>query len=146
MVKVLVTGANGMLASNLIDELLANDIEPYITLFHWDYPYALHKKGGWLNDESVDWFAYYAAKVSELYSDRVKYFITLNEPQCFIGAGYMTSAHAPGYQVLYKDIFQMCHNVLKSHGAAVIALRENAKQKIYVVLSFRAWTCCHYSR
>ena len=118
--------------SNLIDELLKNGIEPYITLFHWDYPFALHKKGGWLNDKSVDWFAYYAAKVSELYSDRVKNFITFNEPQCFIGAGYMTSQHAPGYQVMYKDVLQMCHNVLKSHGAAVIALRENAKQKIYV--------------
>ena len=70
--------------SNLIDELLANGIEPYVTLFHWDYPYALHKKGGWLNDESVAWFADYAAKVSELFSDRVKNFITFNEPQCFI--------------------------------------------------------------
>ncbi len=118
--------------SNLIDELIANGIEPYITLFHWDYPYALHKKGGWLNDDSVKWFADYAAKISELFSDRVTHFITFNEPQCFIGAGYMTSPHAPGYKVLYKDIFQICHNVLKAHGAAVIALRENAKQPIKV--------------
>ena len=118
--------------SNLIDELLENGIEPYITLFHWDYPYALHKKGGWLNDDSVKWFADYAAKVSELYSDRVKNFITFNEPQCFIGAGYMTGEHAPGYRVMYKDIFRMCHNVLKAHGAAVIALRQNAKQPIKV--------------
>lgn len=118
--------------SNLIDELIANGIEPYITLFHWDYPYALHKKGGWLNDDSVKWFADYAAKISELFSDRVTHFITFNEPQCFIGAGYMTSLHAPGYKVLYKDVFQMCHNVLKAHGAAVIALRENAKQPIKV--------------
>ncbi len=127
--------------SNLIDELLANGIEPYVTLFHWDYPYALHKKGGWLNDESVKWFADYAAKVSELYSDRVKHFITFNEPQCFIGAGYMTSPHAPGYKVLYKDIFQMCHNVLKAHGAAVIALRENAKQPIKVGYAPTGTTC-----
>ena len=127
--------------SNLIDELVANDIEPYITLFHWDYPYALHKKGGWLNDDSVKWFADYAAKISELFSDRVKYFITFNEPQCFIGAGYMSGAHAPGYQVMYKDIFQMCHNVLKSHGAAVIALRENAKQPIKVGYAPTGTTC-----
>lgn len=127
--------------SNLIDELLSNGIEPYVTLFHWDYPYALHKKGGWLNDESVKWFADYAAKVSELYSDRVKHFITFNEPQCFIGAGYMTSPHAPGYKVLYKDIFQMCHNVLKAHGAAVIALRENAKQPIKVGYAPTGTTC-----
>lgn len=127
--------------NNLINELLANGIEPYMTLFHWDYPYALHKKGGWLNDESVAWFADYAAKVSELFSDRVKNFITFNEPQCFIGAGYMTSPHAPGYQVLYKDIFQMCHNVLKAHGAAVIALRENAKQPIKVGYAPTGTTC-----
>ena len=118
--------------SNLIDELIANGIEPYVTLFHWDYPYALHKKGGWLNDDSVGWFAQYAAKISQLFSDRVKNFITFNEPQCFIGAGYMTGEHAPGYKVMYKDILQMCHNVLKAHGAAVIALRENAKQEIKV--------------
>ena len=118
--------------SDLIDELLANGIEPYVTLFHWDYPYELHKKGGWLNDESVKWFSDYAAKISELYSDRVKYFITFNEPQCFVGSGYLTGYHAPGLKVSYKDIFQMCHNVLKAHGAAVIALRENAKQPIKV--------------
>lgn len=117
--------------SNLIDELLANGIEPYITLFHWDYPYELYRKGGWLNDDSVKWFAEYAAKVSELFSDRVKNFITLNEPQCFI-AGHFTGVHAPGLEMSYKDIFQMCHNVLKAHGAAVIALRENAKQPIKI--------------
>lgn len=118
--------------SDLIDELLKNGIEPYITLFHWDYPYALYKKGGWLNEESVKWFADYAAKVSELYSDRVKYFITFNEPQCFIGAGYLSGSHAPGLKVSYRDVFQMCHNVLKAHGAAVIALRENAKQALKI--------------
>lgn len=118
--------------SDLIDELLANGIEPYITLFHWDYPYALHKKGGWMNDESVRWFAEYAGKVSELYSDRVKYFITFNEPQCFIGEGYLSGFHAPGWKGSYRDAFQMCHNVLKAHGAAVIALRERAKQSIKI--------------
>ena len=118
--------------SDIIDQLLESGIEPYITLFHWDYPYALHKKGGWLNDDSVKWFAEYAAKISELYSDRVKYFITFNEPQCFIGLGYLIGVHAPGYKVSYKDAFQMCHNVLKAHGAAVIAIRQNAKQPVKI--------------
>jgi len=118
--------------SDLIDELLKNKIEPYITLFHWDLPYALFKKGSWLNDESVEWFAEYASKVVELYSDRVKYFITFNEPQCFIGAAYLGGEHAPFLKVGYKAIFQMCHNVLKAHGAAVIAMREKAKQPIKI--------------
>ena len=118
--------------SELLDELTANGIEPYITLFHWDYPYELYCKGGWLNDESVKWFADYAAKIAELYSDRCKNFITFNEPQCFIGTGYLTGNHAPGLRVSYRDIFRMCHNVLKAHGAAVIALRANAKQPISI--------------
>ena len=118
--------------SDLIDELIKNGIEPYITLFHWDYPYELHKKGGWMNPDSVEWFKNYAATISALYLDRVKHFITFNEPQCFIGSGYLNGEHAPGLKVLYKDIFLMCHNVLKAHGAAVIALRENAKQPILV--------------
>ena len=118
--------------SELLDALLENGIEPYITLFHWDYPYALYCKGGWLNDESVRWFADYAAKIAELYSDRCKNFITFNEPQCFIGTGYLTGNHAPGLRVSYRDIFRMCHNVLKAHGAAVIALRENAKQPLSI--------------
>ena len=118
--------------SELIDELLAAGIEPYITLFHWDYPYALYKKGGWLNDESVRWFSDYAAKVVELYSDRVTHFITFNEPQCFIGIGFLKATHAPGISVPYKDAFQMAHNVLKAHGAAVIAMRAAAKRPIRI--------------
>jgi len=118
--------------SDLIDELLKNDIEPFVTLFHWDLPYELHKKGGWLNDESVKWFADYVSKICELYSDRVKYFITFNEPQSFVGSGYLKGEHAPGLKVSYKEAFQICHNILKAHGAAVIALRENAKQPVKI--------------
>ena len=118
--------------SDLIDALLECGIEPYITLFHWDYPYALHKKGGWLNDDSVKWFADYAAKVVELYSDRAVNYITFNEPQCFIGSGYLVGDHAPGLKATKRDIFQMCHNVLKAHGAAVIAMRAAAKQPIRI--------------
>ena len=118
--------------SDLIDELLKCGIEPHITLFHWDYPYELYKKGAWLNSDSVEWFAQYAAKVVELYSDRVTNFITFNEPQCFIGAGYLKGYHAPGLKLPYHDLFIMCHNVLKAHGAAVIAMRSNAKQQIKI--------------
>ena len=118
--------------NELIDELLKNGIEPYITLFHWDYPYALYKKGGWLNDESVEWFSCYARKVVELFSDRVTYFITFNEPQCFIGQGYLQGVHAPGISLPYKDVFQMAHNVMKAHGAAVIEMRKAAKRPIKI--------------
>lgn len=118
--------------SDLIDCLLENGIEPHITLFHWDYPYALHKKGGWLNDDSIGWFADYAAKVVELYSDRAEYFITMNEPQCFVGHGYGKGTKAPGLAVGYKDLFQIAHNVMKAHGAAVKAMRAAAKRPIKI--------------
>lgn len=118
--------------SDLIDELLANGIEPYITLFHWEMPYELHKKGGWLNDESIEWFKQYASKVVELYSDRVTYFITFNEPQTFVELGYMFGNHAPGATSTYKDSFQIAHNVMKAHGAAVIGMRAAAKRPIKI--------------
>lgn len=118
--------------SDLIDELISNDIEPYITLFHWDYPYELYRKGGWLNDDSIKWFADYAGKIVELFSDRVEYFITFNEPQCFIGNGHYLGGQAPGLKLSYKDYFKVCHNVLKAHGSAVIAMRKVAKRNIKI--------------
>lgn len=116
----------------VIDELLKNRIEPYITLYHWDYPQALQDRGGWLNEDSIQWFAEYAGVVSQAFSDRVKYFITLNEPQCFTGLAHLHTRHAPGKVLPTKDLFQLIHNVLRAHGAAVIALRKHAKQPIQV--------------
>lgn len=118
--------------SELVDELIKNGIEPYITLYHWDLPYELHKRGGWLNPDCTKWFARYAAVVVSALSDRVKNFITFNEPQCFIGLGYLHGEQAPGLKCMQKDIFAMSHNVLKAHGSAVIAMREAAKQPIRI--------------
>ncbi len=116
--------------SELIDCLLENGIEPYITLYHWDLPYELHKKGGWLNSDSVKWFADYAAEVARRFADRVTNFITFNEPQVFIGHGCLMGVNAPGHQSTYRDVFQMAHNVMKAHGAAVIAMRAAASRPI----------------
>lgn len=118
--------------NNVIDELLRNGIEPYITMYHWDYPEALQKKGGWVNPESVEWFAEYASVVSREFSDRVKYFITLNEPQCFSGLSFLHGINAPGILLGKKDQFLQVHNMLKAHGRAVQELRANAKQDIKV--------------
>ncbi|WP_051326858.1 GH1 family beta-glucosidase [Aliagarivorans taiwanensis] len=111
----------------LIDTLLANDIEPWITLFHWDYPTALFHRGGWLNDESSDWFADYVRIVVERYSDRVKNWFTLNEPQCFIGLGHQDGNHAPGLQLAHGEINRAWHNTMLAHGKAVSILRNEAK-------------------
>lgn len=118
--------------SNLIDELLAAGIEPYVTLFHWDYPYELYIRGGWMNPDSVDWFAEYARVVVDAFSDRVTHFMTFNEPQCFIGLGHVTAEHAPALKNPLTDTFLMAHHVLMAHGKAVQAMRAAAKQPIQI--------------
>lgn len=118
--------------NNLIDKLLENGIEPYITLFHWELPYELHKRGGWLNPDCVKWFAEYAALVSERFSDRVTHFFTMNEPQCFIGLAYSNGVHAPGLKMSARDTLTMSINVLKANGAGIVAMREKAKQPIKI--------------
>lgn len=115
--------------SNLVDELLANGITPLVSLFHWDYPYALYQKGGWMNPESPKWFEDYVRIVVDALSDRVSYWITINEPQCFIGCGHAFGSHAPFVQMSTKDLITMSHNVLLGHGRAVKCIREHAKTK-----------------
>ncbi len=111
----------------LIDALLEAGIEPYITLYHWELPYELYKKGGWMNEEIVEWFGAYAGLVAERFSDRVKHFITLNEPQCFVGLGFVKGEHAPGLKCPLRDTFQMAHNAMKAHRRAVQMLRAHGK-------------------
>ncbi|MGB0767109.1 MAG: GH1 family beta-glucosidase [Phycisphaeraceae bacterium] len=112
----------------LVDELLAAGIEPYVTLFHWDLPLKLHKRGGWMNPEIVRWFADYARVVVDRLSDRVTHWITLNEPQCFVLLGHETGEHAPGLKLPTSDILQIGHNALMAHGRAVRVIREHARR------------------
>jgi len=118
--------------NSLIDELLEYDIEPYITLYHWELPYEIYKRGGWMNPQIVEWFGEYARLAAERFSDRVTHFFTLNEPQCFVGLGFLTGEHAPGLKSPLCDTFAMAHNVLKAHGRAVQKLRQYGKQKITI--------------
>ena len=70
----------------MVDSLLERGITPYITLFHWDLPYELYLKGGWLNPDMPEWFAEYTLAVMNRLSDRVDHWITQNEPQCYKAA------------------------------------------------------------
>lgn len=112
----------------LIDELLANGIEPYVTLFHWDYPHELYKKGGWLHPDSSDWFAEYTRVIADRLSDRVTHWFTQNEPQCYLGLGHFTGEHAPGLKLGLAEFLQATHNSLLAHGKAVQALRQTSKR------------------
>lgn len=116
----------------LIDALLEAGIEPCITLFHWDYPYALYQRGGWMNPASVEWFGEYAKLAAERFSDRVTRFFTLNEPQCFVGLGFLNGVHAPFLRAPLRDTFAMAHNVLKAHGQAVRMLRTCGKRPLEI--------------
>jgi beta-glucosidase len=111
----------------LLDSLIAAGIVPYATLYHWDYPYALFRRGGWLNGDSPRWFADYAAAVAKRLGDRLKNYITFNEPQCFIGLSYDSTEHAPGVHLPIWDTLLMAHHVLLAHGRAVQALRGIVK-------------------
>jgi beta-glucosidase len=111
----------------LVDELLAAGIVPYVTLFHWDYPYELYCRGGWLNRDSSDWFADYTRLVTDRLGDRVKHWMTLNEPQCFIGLGLQSGQHAPGDKLGLHEVLRAGHHALIAHGKAVQVLRARTK-------------------
>lgn len=101
-------------------------IEPFISLFHWEYPQRLQEQGGWVSYQSPEWFGEYAKVAAENFSDICKNFITIDEPQCFCNFGHVRGTHAPGYRLPLPLSFQMVHNILKAHGRAVQVLRKYA--------------------
>jgi len=109
----------------LIDDLLANDIQPYVTLFHWGFPLALYYRGGWLNRDSADWFAEYTQTVMQTLGDRVRCWMTLNEPAVFTVLGHLTGGHAPGDRLTSADGFRIAHHVLLAHGKASQVIRAH---------------------
>lgn len=124
------TNAKGLdFYDRLIDELLKHKIEPWITLFHWDYPYELFLRGGWLNPECPEWFAKYTATIVNRLSDRVSNWMTLNEPQGFIGLGHYSGQHAPGLQLDLTEVLLAGHHSLLAHGRAVETIREKSRSK-----------------
>jgi beta-glucosidase len=116
----------------LVDGLLEAGIQPWLTLFHWDYPTALYDKGGWLNPDSPHWFAEYTQILADRLSDRVGHWMTFNEPQCFIDIGHKSGRHAPGLKLPHDQVLRCAHNVLLSHGLSVQTLRTRAKKEIQI--------------
>jgi beta-glucosidase len=108
----------------LVDELLRANIEPFLTLYHWDLPQALQDRGGWANPDSVQWFTDYADLVSRRLGDRVKHWMTLNEPWVIAFLGNWLGVHAPGLHDL-PTAYRVAHHLLLAHGAAVPVLRQN---------------------
>ena len=108
--------------SKLVDALLEQDIRPFVTLYHWDLPQALEDRGGWGERATAEAFGEYAALLGRRLGDRVKDWITLNEPLASTTAGYVFGVHAPG-KTDPKLAFQVSHHLNLAHGHAVQALR-----------------------
>lgn len=117
---------------DMMTEMKKNGIEPYLTMYHWEFPQALQDRGGWLNEDVIEWFGEYAKVIAENFSDLCEYFFTLNEPQCFVGLGHLLGVHAPGKKMDYAETFQIAHNALRAHGQAVINLRKYAKRPVKI--------------
>jgi len=112
----------------LLDELLANGIEPFATLYHWDLPQALEDRyGGWRSRDTAKAFADYAGYVTERISDRVKHIFTINECARLVQAGFGTGIDAPGLNLPQKEINQVRHHVALGHGLAVQAVRAHGR-------------------
>ncbi|CDH45781.1 GH1 family beta-glucosidase [Candidatus Contendibacter odensensis] len=118
----------------LVDALLEQGIQPMVTLYHWDLPAALDRRGGWLNPESAHWFADYAQVLFRALDDRVKLWVTLNEPWVIVDGGYLHGALAPGQRNPYAAPIA-AHHLLRAHAAAVQAYRAEGRHQIGLVVN-----------
>ncbi|MFO0839191.1 MAG: GH1 family beta-glucosidase [Phycisphaerae bacterium] len=121
----------------LVDGLRAANIEPFVTLFHWDLPLSLQDElGGWLSADSPHIFADYAQCVFDRLGDRVRFWMTLNEPWVVVDAGYFHGTHPPGIRDRAQG-YRAGHNLLRAHAYAVARYRagRNAGGKISFALN-----------
>lgn len=119
--------------NNLVDELLAAGIEPWVTLFHWDFPQILQDEyQGWLSRKSVNDFAEYAALMARTLGDRVTNWFTMNEFDCFTDKCSLRHEFAPDFAATEKQAAQIRHHALLAHGMAVKAVRQNSPKPVRV--------------
>ena len=107
----------------LVDRLLERGIEPWATLYHWDLPQALDDRGGWPSRDTAYAFAEYATVVADRLGDRVKRWVTINEPWVVSKRGYLYGDKAPGHRD-GKEAVLAAHHLLVAHGLAVQAIRR----------------------
>lgn len=107
--------------NRVINFCLELNITPWITLYHWDLPQELQKKGGWVNRNIIDWFGDFVSCCIKNFGDRVTNWIVINEPMVFTGAGYFLGVHAPGKKGLNNFLAATHHAALcQAKGAAII--------------------------
>jgi beta-glucosidase len=118
----------------LVDALLAAEVRPLATLYHWDLPAALDDRGGWLNPDSADWFAEYTAIAVRRLDDRIHHWLTLNEPWVVADGGYLRGALAPGHANLFEAPIA-AHNLLRAHARGVSAYRAEGRHAIGIAVN-----------
>ena len=110
----------------VIDKCLEQNIQPWISLYHWDIPQVLQDKGGWMNRDVVDWFSEYCYLVSKTYGDKVKDWIVLNEPTAFTVVGYGVGVHAPGLRGVHHLLPTIHHAAIcQAEGARIVRSNVN---------------------
>jgi beta-glucosidase len=120
----------------LVDELLSNDIDPFVTLYHWDLPQALEDAGGWPARSTAHAFGEYAALVAGRLGDRVRHFATFNEPHIVSDHGYRVGSHAPGRSEPQAAL-ATAHHLMVAHALGVQAIRTHAPHaEAGIVLNF----------
>jgi len=119
----------------LVDDLLLRNIDPFVTLNHWDIPQEFQDRGGWVDRESIKYFLDYVDIITKKLGDRVKNWITHNEPWVIAYLGYNEGTHAPGYSSLAQTL-AVNHHLLLSHGLSLPIIRENSKDsKVGIALN-----------
>ncbi|XP_050684833.1 myrosinase 1-like [Leptidea sinapis] len=124
--------------NKLIDELLANGITPMITIYHWDLPLRLAELGGWLNEDIATWLGDYARVVYQNFGDRVKTWLTINEPFILCSLGYAFGTHAPRVISPGEDFYECGRNVLLAHARMYHIYHDEFKSqggKVAVIIS-----------
>jgi beta-glucosidase len=126
--------------SRLVDGLLAAGITPFATLYHWDLPQAIQDRGGWPHRFAAEAFVEYTDVITRALGDRVKHWITHNEPWCAGLLSHQIGEHAPGWHDWYAGL-AASHHILLSHGWAVPVIRRNSPQaEVGITLNFTAAT------
>jgi beta-glucosidase len=120
----------------LVDALLERDILPFITLYHWDLPLELENKGGWLNDDTARWFGDYSDLMFRAFSDRVPYWMTINEPAVIMEKGYVLGVYAPGHRNA-AEAPAVARNLLRAHGYSVQAYRDRGDGCIGIAVNIQ---------
>jgi beta-glucosidase len=111
--------------SRLVDELLAADVEPFLTLYHWDLPQTLQDAGGWPNRDTAYRFLDYAMATFDALNDRVTNWLTINEPWCASYLSYIGGEHAPGHHSKAEGI-AAAHHLLLAHGLAAQEMKDSS--------------------